>query len=197
MRAPRGFQLGILVIALMIGGCGQGSPDSSTIRFESPAVQANGVISPRVSCGAGTLWIPLKWGAVPSGTEELAVYIGRFKEAGEAGAHGVKVPFGALVSGIDPRVHGIAANTFPPEVVPAVFGPVSCPPVRKGQNILLEVFALDEEGSAPTSLGSGSAARLTEEALEVGRFAAGAEPETTLAEEALAVGSLTATYGPR
>lgn len=185
-------------VALLLIGCGPAAPGDSTIRFWSPAVQANGVVSPRVSCGAGTLWLPLKWGALPDGTEELIVYIGRFKYGSVGAAEEVKVPFGALVARIGPRTRGIAANTFPPGVEPVSFGPTSCPRVRKGQNILMALFALDHAAAFPLeSFDSDFATALTEEALGIGRFAGSSDAETPLTEEALAVGHFTATYGPR
>lgn len=173
MKTLRVWQLAMLIAALMVAGCGQSSSESSEIDFWSPAVEADGVISPRVSCGAGTLWLPLKWGSVPSETEELAVFIGRFKE-GDGAERLRTMPFGALVSGIDPGVRGIAANTFPPDVIPASFGPVSCPLARRGQRIHLELFALDHMRPAVSSasLSPDLVIRLANEALAVGRFTA-------------------------
>jgi len=160
-------------------------------------VGTDGVISPKVSCGAGTLWLPLKWGSVPEGTDELAVYIGRFKYGA---ADGVKKPvaqFGALVSGIDPTLHGIAANTFPPEIASAGFFGSSCPPVRTGQDILLELFALDTRGAANVSPDADFGTRVTEEALGVEQPATNSEFAMKLSEETLAAGRIAATYGPK
>src|SRR6476646_7266100 len=190
-----------LAVALMLAGCGKASSeepanglsDSSKIDCGSPAVGADGVISPRVSCGAGTLWLPLKWGSVPDGTDEIAVYIGRFKYKTVDGARKLIAPFGSLVSGIEPGLHGIAANTFPPGAVPANFGSTSCPLVRKGQNILLGLFAFDTGWAGPGSLEAGFTARLTEEVLGVEQPKASSKSATRLTEKALGVGRVTAT----
>jgi hypothetical protein len=183
---------------LMVGGCGGGSSDTPTIRLESPAVQPNGVISPQVSCGAGTLWLPLKWGALPSGTKELVVYFGRFRREAEGGGQRVVAPFAAVIQKIKPSVHGIEANTFPPESEYSYFTLNNCQPVRKGQSYLVELFALDHPPRAvPATLNAGFATGITEEALGVGRCAGDSEAKTSLSEEALGIGSFTATYGPK
>lgn len=186
-----------LIATLVLAGCGEGSSDSSRIDFWSPAVGPDDVISPQVSCGGGTLWLPLKWGSVPDETNELAAYIGRFKYKTVDGEKKLVAQFGALVSGIDPGLHGIAANTFPPEVVPVSVGLTSCPVVRKGQNILLGLFALDTGWVAPTSLDTSFIARLTEEAVGVERPKASSESAARLTEKALAAGWVTAIYGPK
>lgn len=193
--------LGLLVAGLILVGCGQESSDSSTsgsttIDFWSPAVQANGVISPRVSCGAGTLWLATKWGAVPEEAEELAVYLGRFKYETVDGARRLVAPFGALIYEIDPELRGIAANTFPPEVGPTYFGQ-NCLPVRRGQNVLMALYALGNGAATPQAMTADFATRLTEEALGVKRPGTRSEPAARFLENTLATGHFTATYGPK
>ncbi len=200
MRALAGWGIGVLVAALLVCGCGQGSSDStvSTIRLESPAVGADGVISPHVICGAGTLWIPLKWGAVPSGTKKLALYFGWFKQGAEAGGKRVVVPFGSMTWEIEPSVHGISSNTAPPGSEFSYFTVNNCQLARKGQSYLVELFALDHaKGAVPESLTRSFVTGITEEALGVGRFAGSSGAETKLSEEALASGHFIATYGPK
>jgi len=199
MRALR-LWLVLLAMGLVLGGCGGGSSseDSATIRFWSPAVQPNGVISPRVSCGLGTIWLPLKWGSLPSGTKELVLYFGWYKKDEKRPGQGVVIPFGSVIRKIKPSFHGIAANTLPPESEFSYFTVNNCQPVRKGQSYLVELFALDHPQQAvPASLNVGFVTGITEEALGMGRFAGNSEFETKLSEEALAVGRFTATYGPK
>jgi phosphatidylethanolamine-binding protein (PEBP) family uncharacterized protein len=198
MKALR-IWLGVLAVALILGGCGQASSkESSTIRFWSPAVQANGVISPRVSCGAGTIWLPLKWGTLPDGTKELVLYFGWFKDKAAGGRRKIVVPFGSVIYKIKPSAHGIAANTLPSESEFLYFTLNNCQPVRKGQSYLVELFALGHPQQAvPETLNASFVTGITEEALGKGRFAGDSEVETRLREEALAVGRLTATYGPK
>jgi hypothetical protein len=198
MRALSGWGLGLLAAALLVCGCGQGSAVSprSTIRFGSPAVGANGVISPRVSCGAGTIWLPLKWGALPSGTKELVLYFGWLKWDLKHGKRRLTVPFGSVIRKIKPSIHGVAANTLPAEAEWSYFTVNNCQPVREGQEYLVRLFALDHSQRAvPQQLNAGLVTGLTEEALGVGRFSGHSKSATRLSEESLAVGQFTATYG--
>jgi hypothetical protein len=200
MRALSGWGLGVLAAALIACGCGQGSSasTSSAIQLESPAVGVNGVISPRVSCGLGTIWLPLKWGSLPSGTKELVLYFGWFKEGAEAGGKRVVVPFGSVIREIEPSIHGIAANTLPEGSEYSYFTINNCQPARKGQSYLVELFALDHPQLAvPEALDVGFVTGITEEALGVGQFAGDSETETQLTEESLATGHFIATYGPK
>lgn len=140
---------------MILSGCGgassesssQASPSAATIQLESPAVQDNGVISPDVACGAGTIWLPLKWSDVPSGTEEMILYFGRFRREDAGGAQRVRVPFAAMLTGISPELHGMAANTFPAGSEPVIFGTSeNCQTARIGQKLLVELFALGAPG---------------------------------------------------
>jgi hypothetical protein len=190
----------VLGVALLIGGCGQGTSASPSekISIESPAVAANGVISPKVSCGQGTIWLPLKWGALPSGTRELVLYFGWLRHGERGGRRRLAVPFGAVIGKIEPSLHGIAANTLPSDATWSYFTVNNCQPEREGQEYLVELFALDHAARAvPSPLNVGFVTGITEEALGVGRFAGASGHETKLSEEALAVGHFTATYGPR
>lgn len=193
-----------LVVALVLGalltGCGQGSPESSRIQFGSPAVGANGVISPRYRCGAGTIWLPLRWGSVPEDARELVLYLGRFEaKSGGGKGKGFEVPFGVFMTGIKPSLRSIEANTFPPGLVPLAFHTSnSCPSQGKRRNLLVELFALDQPGQvAPQSLGASFVTRLTEDALGVPEPAAKSALAEKLIENAQAVGVFTATYGSR
>lgn len=199
MRALSGWGAGLLAVAMLVCGCGQGSSAAtrSAIRLESPAVGADGVIAPGVRCGGGTIWFPLKWGALPDGTRELVLYFGWFKNEVKGGKRKVVAPFGAVIHKIKPSLHGIAANTLPLESEWSYFTLDNCQPARKGQHYLVELFALDHpQRAVPETLSRGLVTGLTEEALGVGRFAGDSESTTRLTAEALAVGRLTATYGP-
>lgn len=198
MRVLSGWGLGVLAAGLLACGCGQGSAasPSSTIRFGSPAVGADGVISPRVSCGEGTIWLPLKWGALPSGTKELVLYFGWLRWKAERGKRRLAVPFGSIISKIEPSVHGIAANTLPAGAAWSYFTVNNCQPVREGQEYLVELFALGHSQRAvPEPLNARFVTGLTEEALGMGRFGGSSESATRLSEEALATGHFTAAYG--
>lgn len=197
-------RLGLLAVALMLAGCGQTSSEgSSRIQFGSPAIRPDGEIASSYRCGAGTIWLPLKWSAVPADTAELVLYFGRFKMETAAGMPSVKVTNATLITDIDPSVRSIPTNTLPEGVVSSYYRPPnSCPPERKGQNVVLQLFALDDaqqltrEGIASASLDSESAIELTEEALAPGESEPSSDLAATLTNEALAIGRFTATYGP-
>jgi len=201
--------LGVLTVALALAGCGQSSSESdppervsaensSTIQFESPGVPADGVIPAKYSCGAGSIWIPLEWGSVPPGTKELAVYLGRYS-GGKGGSQRPKVPFGVLITHIDPSTRDIPAGTLPPNsywVAHNTFN--SCGMPRKGQNMLLQVFALKRPLRTPISMPvSDWATRLTETGLGDDPPPGGPKWVAEITEGALANGQFTATYGQR
>jgi hypothetical protein len=186
--------LGLIAVALALGGCGGSSdtPVTSVIDLKSPGVGANGVLKPSVFCGYGSLWVPLKWGKVPEDTKELAIYIGRFKYVKEGGTRKLVVPFADLVSRFKPTEHRLVANVLPDGISWSYFG-TNCLP-RKGQNILLEVFALDRihQRAMKQSL----ATRLTEEALKHPRSSEGPRSPGKLTSDTAAIGRLIVTYGP-
>jgi hypothetical protein len=203
MRTLR-WCLPALAAALMLAGCGESSSEAEVakIRFESEAVLPDGEISPSYECGFGSMWLPLKWGPVPAGTEELVVYFGRYIEDETAGSPKFKVPFGILLTEISPTVRGIEANTLPEGTVPVAYkSSNSCPSARTGQSIVLQLFALDgehqvsEEGQTSAALDAESTAQLTEDALGIEPSGELSELATTLTEESLGSGSFTATYG--
>jgi hypothetical protein len=185
-----------LVAAALCAGCGQASTASSTtIRLTSPGVEADGVVSPKYSCGLGTIWLPLKWGDVPSGTEELFLYFGRFKRRTVGRAHRLVVPFAALIRKLKPSQHGYAANAMPANEGFGSFRSFnSCPPVRKGQHMLVELLALPRHRGGPT-LTTAFVTGLTEAALEGTKAHVRSMSARALLEESLATGHFTAIYG--
>jgi hypothetical protein len=201
IRALRLWQVAVLAAAVLLGGCGEDSVDdqegerSAQIRLESPGVQANGLVSPHVSCGSGTIWLPLKWGSVPSETEELILYFGRFKGGTVDGVREAEVSFAAMVTDISPDLHGMAANTFPARSEYRYFISIeNCPLVRNGQHYLVELFALGHRYPVPQD--DQFAIRLGEEALGVEEFATESEAASLFRDEALATGRFVATYAP-
>lgn len=197
MRALGVYLLGAMGVASILAGCGQDSPgSSSTIRFESPAVRSDGVISPSYRCGGGSIWIPLEWGEIPADTHELVVYLGRFVRKGRSDPGQLRVPFGILITNIDPKVRGIPTNTLPEGSIPATYRTFnSCPPARTGQNVLLQLFALDSPLRPSGALSRESVIELTEAAVGTDRSAPTSEWVAELTGEALGSGRFIATYG--
>jgi hypothetical protein len=184
-------------LAALSAGCGGGSPQSSgtaPIAFRSRAVDANGVIRPNFSCGGGALWLPLEWGAVPSNTKELAIYIGRFRYEKRGDAKRLIVPFGELVALIQPSQQHNPPSNLPQGASWSFFG-LSCPQQRTGQKILQEIFALDRVPPSYRKLTKPLATRLTEEALK-GRPREDARSPGPLTKDAVGIGRFVATYGP-
>src|SRR3954451_19507537 len=185
--------LGLIVVALMLGGCGgSDTPMTSVIPLKSPGVEANGVLKPSVFCGYGSLWVPLKWGKVPEDTKELAILLARFKYVKEGGVRKLVVPFADLVSKFKPTEHELVANVLPEGISWSYFG-VNCIH-RKGQRILLEVFALDRIHHR--GMRQPLATRLTEEALKHPHPIESPRSPGILTSDTTAVGRVIATYGP-
>jgi hypothetical protein len=186
--------LGLIAAVLVLAGCGSASSDSpapSAIDLKSPGLQANGELKPSTRCGWGSLWIPLQWGKVPRNTKELAVYLGRFKLANELGKRKVIVQFADLVSKFNPTEHRLVANVLPEGISWSDFG-TNCVTARRGQRLLLEVFALDRVGKRQIT--RTQATRLTEEALAHPQPPGGAQPPGKPVQDAAAVGRIITGY---
>jgi hypothetical protein len=187
------WPLGLIAAILVLTGCGgvsSGSPALSAIDLESPGLQANGELKPSTRCGWGAIWIPVHWGEAPGNTKELAVFFGRFKFANEHGKQRVVVQYADLISKIKPSEHRLVANVLPEGINWSNFG-ASCVTVRGGQNLLLEVFALDRIGRRQIT--RPQATRLIEEALAHPQPTEEAPPGRPL-QDATAVGRLITGY---
>jgi len=182
--------LGLLVLALALASCGSDSPTTSVIDLKSPGMKANGELKPNVRCGWGSLWVPLEWGAVPTGTRELAILLARFEYAKERGKRKPIVRFADLVSNFKPSEHRLVANVLPEGVGWSFFG-TNCVTSSKGQHLLLEVFALDKPG--PRAMDRRLATRLAEEALSDSSPSEGPRSAGKLTEDAAGIGRLITT----
>jgi phosphatidylethanolamine-binding protein (PEBP) family uncharacterized protein len=181
--------------ALALTSCAGGSSPSvtSVIDLKSPGLQANGELKPSIRCGWGSLWVPLEWGDVPKDTKELAIYLGRFKDAKEDGKRKVVVHFADLVSKFKPTERRLVANVLPEGVSWSFFGFNCVPPSQgRGQSILLEVFALDR--IRKRTMKRNLATRLTEEALADPNPTEGPRSPGELTGDAIAVGRLITPY---
>lgn len=191
------LSLGLIAAVLAVTGCGGESqaPVTSVIDLKSPGVNADGTARANTHCGWGAVWVPLEWTGVPEGTEELAIYIGRFKRV-EDGSRKLAVPYADLVSQIDPGLRKLAANELPEGAGWSKIGLVSCPALAKGQRVLVEVFALDctqDHREMKRRL----ATRLTEEALADPKPTTDPRAPGKLTRDATAIGRLIIAYpGP-
>jgi phosphatidylethanolamine-binding protein (PEBP) family uncharacterized protein len=111
----------ILLLALALGGCGGSGSNSSstsafgTIPFQSPAISSATIpatMPARYTCDGKDVSPPLEWGAVPSGTKELAIYLINLTASSAAAG----TPFTAewAIAGVNPSLHKIAAGEVPP-----------------------------------------------------------------------------------
>jgi hypothetical protein len=192
----------LVVMALVLAGCGNTSPAESTspvtsvIDLKSSGVEANGATRSNVHCGWGAIWVPLEWKAIPADTKELAIYIGRFKYVNEGGTRKLTVPYADLVSEIKPSLRRLSANVLPEGAGWSNVGSTSCPVAKRGQHVLVEVFALDRR-QAQREMKQRLAIRLTAEALADPHPSAGPREPGKLTRDAAAVGRFITTYpGP-
>jgi hypothetical protein len=188
------------MIAALLASCGGGSSDVSTsdvrtIPLWSPGVDAAGVTRDGYGCGAGTIWLPLKWGRVPKGTKELVLYFGRYEN--EGGTRRVKVTFSALLVALKPKLRGLPANTYPPGAFIVDYNALnSCPATLRGQHLLVALFARPRAGQVPVgTLSKAFAYTLTEDALGVSPQHSESMAAEKFTDGSLAVGQFTATVG--
>jgi len=185
----------LLALLWASSGCGSGSTNPAAIEFKSPGIRADGFLSPGVHCGWGALWLPLKWGAVPDGTKELAIFIARFKEDSASGRDKPTITYADLIYHVNPTLRRNAANVLPTEAQWSAVGKTSCPTPWGHQKIAQAVFAL--ERTRVRRLTRQEATRLTEEALQAERSSKPISgPPGPLREDATGMGSFVAAYAP-
>ncbi|MFL5900635.1 MAG: hypothetical protein ACJ75S_05495 [Solirubrobacterales bacterium] len=188
--------LGLAAALLTLGGCGDtpsGVATPSAVEFKSPAV-SDGIIQPSVRCGGGALWLPLKWGAVPAGTKELAIYFNRFKYKQVGGRRKLVIPYADLIYHIKPSVHEIPANTLPSTIAWSDVGRINCPLAKRNPTVLLQLFAFDRTRRERV-LTRRQAMALTGEALRTkGKTGANSIPPGGLMEDVIGTGRFIAGY---
>jgi phosphatidylethanolamine-binding protein (PEBP) family uncharacterized protein len=147
------------MLALAIASCGTGGGSSQTtpklprIAFKSPAVTAARIIPARYKCSTRNAWVPLKWGSLPAGTQELALYIVRFgaPKATASGQVKAEVKAEELVVGLKATLRQIKPGKYPHGALVAVHshkGEVKsvCPPkAGVSENFLFRLYALDHK----------------------------------------------------
>src|ERR1700744_4222917 len=97
----------VLVLAIAAVGCGgSGSPsvnNSPEIAFQSPVLTAVKVIPARYKCDVNKVWLPLRWGALPADTKELAMYMARYSDVkSTANGASARLLSQALIVGLKP-----------------------------------------------------------------------------------------------
>jgi phosphatidylethanolamine-binding protein (PEBP) family uncharacterized protein len=175
--------LSLFVIAFVLASCGSSSPTVAkkpAIHFNSPALIGKRVIPASYKCDTRYVWLPLKWGTLPSHTQELALYMVRFGTPRVAAGGKVTAPIEAeaMVVGLRPTLDGLRPGKYPRGALIAVHAPNGhvqsiCPPKGEGRDLLFRIYALRNK----LNINRGShASNLQElvgkEALEAGTFIA-------------------------
>jgi phosphatidylethanolamine-binding protein (PEBP) family uncharacterized protein len=178
-----------MVLSVGFAGCG-GSSGSSvkapppTIAFRSPGVNAKGAVLTSYKCNESGIWLPLRWGALPVGTKELAIYVARFgaPEIKAGGVVSAGIAAQELIVGVTPARHGLEPGKVPHGVLLGRFeagkkkAPI-CPGKLPTAGIIFTIYALPH--SQNIQKGSQGGSNL------IGK----------LQSEAIGYGSFTATYG--
>lgn len=107
-------------------------------------MRAGGAIPRRYSC-AQKVWLPLRWGSLPSDTSEVVLYFGGYGTPRTV-ARGVRVrtlvaAWGVI--GLPPSLHRLDVGPLPAHALALSSGRVpACPPDAPGQRIDFKLYAL-------------------------------------------------------
>ncbi len=189
MKLRRLTILSMPILALAIAGCGSAesgnpttnntAPSKPQIAFTSPALNSKDLIPASYKCNDNSIWLPLRWGTLPAGTRELALYIVRFGSPKPTTGGKVKVEVEAesLVVGVRPNLHSLVAGTLPSGVHVGVHrrgGQVLsiCPPKGVTENLFFRIFALPRKLNLSGPQNRDLVAVINNEALMTGSFIA-------------------------
>jgi Raf kinase inhibitor-like YbhB/YbcL family protein len=169
----------LVVAALLMSGCGgrepevKVSPAPMTIRLTSTAFADQGDIPRRYTCDGENLSPPLRFGAVPSGTAELALLVDDPDAPARTFVHWVGW-------GIDPRTAALAEGEAAPSEGTNGFGKRGyggpCPPKGKPHRYVFTVYALSRgldlpQGASADDLKRAVSGRVLAAGRLVGRYA--------------------------
>jgi hypothetical protein len=185
----------LLLLSVVLSDCGgtqmhrsqrQASPTGSSrasIRVWSPALTKRRVIPTGYTCALGA-WLPLRWGALPARSRELALFFGSYsapKALAQGGTDSLLVTAAGIV-GLSPGAHQLVTGRLPVGARGISDRRIRiCPARASGQEFVFELFALPTAGR----VGSRSSR-------------ARASPLGLLSEidrDAIAIGGFTARYG--
>jgi phosphatidylethanolamine-binding protein (PEBP) family uncharacterized protein len=139
--------------AVALAGCSNSSsaPKTVTIPFKSPAV-VRYTLPARYTCEGKNVAPPLEWGAVPSTTHELAVFMLALTPNGGGG---YRTTVAWALAGVNPQLHRLAAGELPPGAHVAVTNvgkPESysvCPPKGHTQAYQFALYAVPAAITVP------------------------------------------------
>jgi phosphatidylethanolamine-binding protein (PEBP) family uncharacterized protein len=175
----------VLVLAAAAVGCGGATSPSANntpeIAFLSPALTASKVIPARYKCDVNKIWLPVRWGALPSGTKELVMYVARYTNVrSTANGSTARLLSQALIVGLKPTLHELQTGKLPHGALVGEYETGSqrvpiCPAGRPSQGFIFRLYAL----RSPLNISKGKQ---------------GASLLSKLNSEALAAGTFTASY---
>jgi phosphatidylethanolamine-binding protein (PEBP) family uncharacterized protein len=145
----------VILAAIALAGCSNSSPSSAeksvAIPFKSPAV-VKSALSASYTCTGKNISPPLEWGAVPSTTKELALFMLNLTP-NKTGGFTTTVAW--AMAGINPNLHGLAAGDVPPGAHVALTNvgkpaPYSvCPAKGKSKSYQFALYAIPPSISIP------------------------------------------------
>lgn len=111
-RRVRATSGAVLLSALALAGCSDSSaPASITIPFKSPAI-VNTSLPATYTCDGKNIAPPVEWGAVPSTTRELALFVLGLTPNRSKGGYSTTIEWS--VAGVNPSLHALGAGKLPP-----------------------------------------------------------------------------------
>lgn len=138
-----------------------------TLLVASPAFATGGPIAARYTCDGTDTSPPVRWGAIPHGTAELALFILNFNSTA-----GAPLPIYWAVAGLHPTLRGIPAGKLPPG---AIVGRNSlgqsrytiCPAKNEGlQHYVVALFAIQHPVPAAPGFDASAVYRAASNAAE-------------------------------
>jgi phosphatidylethanolamine-binding protein (PEBP) family uncharacterized protein len=144
----------VLVVAALVA-CGQGATHTAAessrttglrgvFSLYSPAVGRTQGLSLAHRCTKG-IWLPLRWGPVPEGTKELALYVAGYGKPRPNSRGGIWIPIvsSSLVIGLKSTLHELATGATPRGALEIEDARVPrCPPRVPGERFEVRLFAL-------------------------------------------------------
>ncbi len=158
---PRKMMSGVvLLLALALAGCGSSAVSNTktspiikdpAIPFKSAAI-TGATLPARYTCDGKNIAPPLEWGAVPSGTRQLAVFLVGY--APDPAKHGYQLGVEWALSGVNPALHRLAAGQLPQgvHIGEASDGERSysvCPKKGTSEHYRFEIFGLSASAKIP------------------------------------------------
>jgi phosphatidylethanolamine-binding protein (PEBP) family uncharacterized protein len=148
-RLSRISAVGLVGVAGALGGCGGVAASSSSSRAQpleiaSPAVTKSGSLPAQYTCAGRDVSPPLKWGNVPTGTAELALFLLDLSrpKAAAGGATRAQVVVGWSVRGLSPTLEGMAAGKLAAGAVTGHKRYTICPPKGGTGEYMFRLYAL-------------------------------------------------------